>query len=130
MRGDSVVVWGYGDKSFVEGSVVESREADAVAGVEPVLLVGFVGPWYDMAGQQQFSNIDARLRTTTTIVGKDHVPEIILSLSTLGFRGDVFSFFSNVEVVYQLRGNSLWIGLQRHNHVRFLDVLFVLGVVL
>ena len=48
---DGVVVGRDGDEAFVESLVVEGREADAVLGIEALILVRLVCPGYDMAGQ-------------------------------------------------------------------------------
>ena len=70
------------EKSLVKGFVIECRQADAVTGIETVLLVRLVCPRNDVAGQQQLWHANSSQGTATAIIGKYHATEVVLALSS------------------------------------------------
>ena len=78
---NGVIVWRNGKEAFIEGFVIECRQADAVTGIETVLLVRLVCPRNDVAGQQQLWHANSSQGTATAIIGKYHATEVVLTLS-------------------------------------------------
>ena len=80
---DDAMIVGETDESFIEGLVVKRGETDAVFGIESFLLI--IGPWDDVAGNEQFGEINASQGASAIVIGEDYLTEYVLINACLDF---------------------------------------------